>query len=103
MLAIIVTALQGYEYLQAPFTIADSVFGSAFFASTGLHGIHVIVGTIFILVGLVRIINYHFSNNQDDRGDPVIQLAPPITIGQPEFDQIESILRTVLKEAANKI
>ncbi|MGH3653695.1 aspartate aminotransferase family protein [Glutamicibacter sp.] len=39
----------------------------------------------------------------DDRGDPVIQLAPPITIGQPEFDQIESILRTVLKEAASKI
>lgn len=39
----------------------------------------------------------------DDRGDPVIQLAPPITIGQPEFDQIESILRTVLQEAASKI
>ncbi|WP_345470572.1 aspartate aminotransferase family protein [Glutamicibacter ectropisis] len=39
----------------------------------------------------------------DDRGDPVIQLAPPITIGQPEFDQIESILRSVLSEAANKI
>lgn len=39
----------------------------------------------------------------DDRGDPVIQLAPPITIGQPEFDQIESILRTVLSQAANKM
>jgi len=39
----------------------------------------------------------------DDRGDPVIQLAPPITIGQPEFDQIESILRNVLSQAANKI
>ncbi|MCW4463919.1 aspartate aminotransferase family protein [Glutamicibacter sp. MNS18] len=39
----------------------------------------------------------------DDRGDPVIQLAPPITIGQPEFDEIESILRSVLGEAANKI
>ncbi|PRB71613.1 aspartate aminotransferase family protein [Arthrobacter sp. MYb213] len=39
----------------------------------------------------------------DDRGDPVIQLAPPLTIAQPEFDQIESILRSVLKEAANKI
>ncbi|KSU64929.1 aspartate aminotransferase family protein [Arthrobacter sp. NIO-1057] len=39
----------------------------------------------------------------DDRGDPVIQLAPPITIGQPEFDQIESILRSVLSQAANKI
>ena len=39
VLAIIFTALQGYEYAQAPFTIADSVFGSAFFCSTGLHGL----------------------------------------------------------------
>jgi adenosylmethionine-8-amino-7-oxononanoate aminotransferase len=37
----------------------------------------------------------------DDRGDPVIQLAPPLTIAQPEFDQIESILRSVLTEAEN--
>jgi hypothetical protein len=35
----------------------------------------------------------------DDRGDPVIQLAPPLTIGQKEFDEIESILRGVLTEA----
>jgi adenosylmethionine-8-amino-7-oxononanoate aminotransferase len=35
----------------------------------------------------------------DDRGDPVIQLAPPIIIGQEEFDLIEQILRTVLTEA----
>ncbi|CAN5201719.1 aspartate aminotransferase family protein [soil metagenome] len=35
----------------------------------------------------------------DDRGDPVVQLAPPLTIGQPEFDEIESILRSVLTEA----
>lgn len=39
----------------------------------------------------------------DDRGDPVIQLAPPLTIGQPEFDQIESILRTVLTGAAERM
>ena len=32
----------------------------------------------------------------DDRGDPVIQLAPPLIVGQPEFDEIESILRDVL-------
>ena len=61
VLAIIFTALQGYEYMEAPFTIADSVFGSAFFASTGLHGLHVIVGTIFITIGLFRIIYYHFT------------------------------------------
>jgi adenosylmethionine-8-amino-7-oxononanoate aminotransferase len=35
----------------------------------------------------------------DDRGDPVIQLAPPLTIGQAEFDDIESRLRSVLTGA----
>ena len=35
----------------------------------------------------------------DDRGDPVIQLAPPLIIGQKEFDDIEQILRSVLTEA----
>ncbi|MFD6064790.1 aspartate aminotransferase family protein [Rhodococcus wratislaviensis] len=35
----------------------------------------------------------------DDRGDPVIQLAPPLTCGQVEFDEIENILRSVLTEA----
>ena len=39
----------------------------------------------------------------DDRGDPVIQLAPPLTIGEPEFDEIESILRGVLTEAWTKL
>jgi adenosylmethionine-8-amino-7-oxononanoate aminotransferase len=36
----------------------------------------------------------------DDRGDPVIQLAPPLTIGQPEFDMIEATLRDVLTRGA---
>ena len=35
----------------------------------------------------------------DDRGDPVVQLAPPLIIGQPEFDEIEQVLRGVLTEA----
>ncbi|WP_203336684.1 aspartate aminotransferase family protein [Nocardioides limicola] len=39
----------------------------------------------------------------DDRGDPVIQLAPPLTIGQPEFDEIEQILRGVLTEAWRRL
>ena len=61
--AVIFTALQYYEYSEAPFSISDSVFGTVFFASTGLHGLHVIVGTIFLTVGLIRIINYHVSTN----------------------------------------
>jgi adenosylmethionine-8-amino-7-oxononanoate aminotransferase len=36
----------------------------------------------------------------DDRGDPVVQLAPPLTIGQREFDELEGILRQSLTKAA---
>jgi len=39
----------------------------------------------------------------DDRGDPVVQLAPPLIIGQPEFDEIEQILRSVLTEAWRRL
>ena len=39
----------------------------------------------------------------DDRGDPVIQLAPPLICDQPHFDEIEQILRTVLTEAWTKL
>ena len=39
----------------------------------------------------------------DDRGDPVIQLAPPLTIGPSEFAEIGQILRGVLTEAGNRL
>lgn len=60
-LGIYFTILQGYEYLEAPFTISDAVYGSSFFIATGFHGIHVIIGTSFLLVCLIRHINNHFS------------------------------------------
>jgi Cytochrome c oxidase subunit III len=61
ILAVIFTALQYFEYSEAGFTMADGVYGSAFYASTGLHGFHVIIGTIFIAVALMRIINYQLT------------------------------------------
>jgi cytochrome c oxidase subunit 3 len=57
------TALQGYEYFEAPFTIADSVYGSTFFVATGFHGLHVIIGTTFLLTCLLRNITIHFSSH----------------------------------------
>ncbi len=39
----------------------------------------------------------------DDRGDPVVQLAPPLIVGQPEFDEMEQILRSVLSEAWSRL
>ena len=63
VLALLFTGLQGYEYAEAGFTFADSIYGTVFFASTGLHGIHVIIGTIFITVGFVRIVLYHLTSD----------------------------------------
>ena len=61
ILAVVFTSLQGLEYGTAGFTMADSVYGSSFFFSTGFHGLHVIIGTIFIFVGLCRAYLYHFT------------------------------------------
>nr|AYQ19124.1 cytochrome c oxidase subunit 3 [Erotylinae sp. 4 ACP-2013] len=61
MLGIYFSILQGYEYMEAPFTIADSIYGSIFFMATGFHGLHVIIGTTFLLVCLIRHYYNHFS------------------------------------------
>ena len=39
----------------------------------------------------------------DDRGDPVVQVAPPLICGQAEFDEMEQVLRHVLSEAWTRI
>nr|BAJ24561.1 cytochrome c oxidase subunit III [Neohirasea japonica] len=57
------TLLQAYEYIEAPFTISDSIYGSAFFMATGFHGLHVIIGTTFLIVCMNRQLNFHFSKN----------------------------------------
>merc|ERR1712238_482071 len=61
ILASIFTFFQGVEYFDAPFTITDSVFGSCFYLATGFHGFHVFIGTITLLVSLIRIVFNHFT------------------------------------------
>jgi len=62
-LAIVFTGLQVGEYFMAPFNISDSVYGSAFYSLTGLHGLHVIIGTIFISVSFARFLLGHFTSS----------------------------------------
>nr|YP_010946627.1 cytochrome c oxidase subunit III [Margattea nimbata]WGO57345.1 cytochrome c oxidase subunit III [Margattea nimbata] len=62
LLAIYFTILQAYEYIEAPFTIADSIYGSTFFMATGFHGLHVIIGTTFLIMCLMRHSLLHFSS-----------------------------------------
>jgi cytochrome c oxidase subunit 3 len=52
ILALVFTLFQGIEYSVSSFTISDSVFGTCFFFGTGFHGLHVIIGTIFLSVAL---------------------------------------------------
>lgn len=62
VLAVLFTGLQVLEYIGVSYTITDSVFGSTFFMATGFHGLHVIIGTLFLLVGAIRIYSYQVTN-----------------------------------------
>jgi len=57
------TAVQLLEYIEAPFTFADSVYGRTFFIATGFHGLHVIVGTLFLFFTGERMGQGRFSKS----------------------------------------
>ncbi len=56
MLGLLFTYLQMCEYTAAPFAIRDGYYPSVFFTLTGLHGLHVLFGSIFIISLLTRIL-----------------------------------------------
>jgi cytochrome c oxidase subunit 3 len=60
-LGFIFTCCQAVEYLEAPFSISDGIYGSVFYLATGFHGFHVLIGTIFLVVTLLRLGRDHFS------------------------------------------
>nr|YP_008802627.1 cytochrome c oxidase subunit III [Anodonta anatina]AGS17952.1 cytochrome c oxidase subunit III [Anodonta anatina]AGS17966.1 cytochrome c oxidase subunit III [Anodonta anatina]AGS17980.1 cytochrome c oxidase subunit III [Anodonta anatina]AGS18008.1 cytochrome c oxidase subunit III [Anodonta anatina] len=55
------TVLQWGEYQEASFSVADSIYGSTFFVMTGFHGLHVLIGSVFLVVCTVRCYLHHFS------------------------------------------
>nr|YP_010157582.1 cytochrome c oxidase subunit III [Fieberiella septentrionalis]QRG29278.1 cytochrome c oxidase subunit III [Fieberiella septentrionalis] len=61
ILGVYFSILQVVEYYESPFCISDSIYGSIFFMSTGFHGLHVIIGTLFIMITTMRIKKLHFS------------------------------------------
>jgi heme/copper-type cytochrome/quinol oxidase subunit 3 len=62
LLAVIFTALQVFEYNQFSFNISDSTWGSIFYMATGFHGLHVIIGTIFITYTTARVFFDHLTS-----------------------------------------
>jgi cytochrome c oxidase subunit 3 len=63
VLAIIFTLFQAVEYTVSSFTFSDGAYGSTFYFGTGFHGVHVIIGTIFLAVGFFRLWAYHLTEN----------------------------------------
>ncbi len=60
-LGVIFTSLQAFEYAHAAFGFRDGIYPSTFFMATGFHGLHVIIGTTFLTVCLIRAIKGHFK------------------------------------------
>ncbi len=58
------TSIQAYEYIHAPFPFKGINYGASFFMATGFHGFHVLIGTIFLLVCLVRAYRGDFTPRQ---------------------------------------
>ncbi len=63
-LGLLFSCIQGYEYWHAPFGFKDNIYTSTFFMATGFHGFHVIVGTIFLSVNLIRAYKGDFTPKQ---------------------------------------
>lgn len=61
LLGLSFTGIQAYEYAHAAFNISQDIYGSTFFMATGFHGFHVIIGTIFLSVCLLRAYRGHFT------------------------------------------
>ncbi len=57
------TCFQVFEYVHAPFKLSEGVFTSDFYIATGFHGVHVIIGTIFLTVCYFRALFGHFDKD----------------------------------------
>jgi cytochrome c oxidase subunit 3 len=55
------TCVQAYEYSHAAFTYSGHIYGATFFMATGFHGAHVLIGTTFLIVCLIRSYKGHFT------------------------------------------
>ncbi|WP_306261745.1 cytochrome c oxidase subunit 3 [Pararhizobium sp. IMCC21322] len=61
ILGALFSVVQVYEYAHAAFAFSDSIYGSTFYMTTGFHGFHVLIGTIFLIVCLVRALQGDFT------------------------------------------
>jgi len=61
LLGALFTGFQAYEYAEAAFAFSGNIYGATFFMATGFHGFHVLIGTIFLGICLIRVYKGHFT------------------------------------------
>ncbi|SNR37851.1 cytochrome c oxidase subunit 3 [Paracoccus sediminis] len=64
ILGAVFSFLQIYEYSHAAFGLSDTAYAGAFYLATGFHGLHVLIGTIFLAVCLVRLMKGQMSQEK---------------------------------------
>ena len=64
LLGLLFSSIQAYEYSDAPFPFQGLNYGASFFMATGFHGFHVMIGTIFLTVCLIRAYQGDFTPRQ---------------------------------------
>ena len=63
LLGAVFTGLQLYEYSHVTFKFTDGIFASTFFMATGFHGLHVLIGTIFLAVCWWQLVKGHHTKD----------------------------------------
>jgi len=63
-LGVLFLFLQAHEYAEAAFTIKSGIYGATFYMLTGFHGLHVSMGTLMLIIILLRILKGHFDSHE---------------------------------------
>lgn len=62
-LGVVFLFLQAHEYAEAAFTIKSGIYGATFYMLTGFHGLHVTMGTLMLIIILLRVFKGHFDEH----------------------------------------
>ncbi|HJK87453.1 MAG TPA: cytochrome c oxidase subunit 3 [Candidatus Megaira endosymbiont of Hartmannula sinica] len=68
ILGFVFSLFQIYEYFHVSFGLKDGVYAANFYLATGFHGVHVFIGTMFLLICYIRLINGHFDKGKHHLG-----------------------------------
>ncbi len=58
--------MQAYEYYHAPFNFKDGIYASNFYLLTGFHGLHVMIGTGFLIICYLKVEHAYLTTDNEN-------------------------------------